>query len=82
MVRGNTALETRKFGRRIHVEVDRNDIQVGDVVFFDDGGLYCRCVVRVCKKSIQVSQPKGFHPKTKRVLRENVKEVWRWHKKA
>lgn len=64
------------------MKVDRNDIQADDVVFFQDGGFHSRYVVSVSKKSIMVDQPKGFKPKTKRVSRENITEVWRWHKRV
>lgn len=74
-------METKKFGNRIYVRVDVNDVQPDDVVFFQDQGLHTRFCVSVAKKVILVDQPKGFKPKTKRVPRKNIKEVWRWWKK-
>lgn len=72
---------TLKLRNRIYHPVQIADVRAGDVVVYVDAGRrYTRFVARVTAINIVVEQPKGFKPKTKRVFRSDVKEVWRWHK--
>ncbi len=51
-------------------------LRPGDVVVFVDGAVYTRIVISVSKNTCQVSQPKGYTPKTRRVRFNQLKEVW------
>lgn len=74
---------TLKLRNRIYHPVPIADVQAGDaVVYVDDGRRHTRFVARATATHLLVEQPKGFKPKTKRVYRIDVKEVWRWHKRT
>lgn len=81
MSTSTTEPRTKKFNKRIYVEVSVSDVQPGDIIsFITKRGKYTRFVVSVTNINVSVRQPKGFKPTTKRVPRKDVKECWRWHK--
>jgi hypothetical protein len=74
---------TLKLRNRIYHPVPIDDVQAGDaVVYVDAGRRHTRFATSVTKTNVVVDQPKGFKPKTKRVHRSDIKEVWRWHKRT
>ncbi len=80
----STAMEqpTKKFRGRIHNKIPTEDVKPGDIVMYNAGGGYCRSVASVAMKTVMVDQPKGMKPRTKRINREDIKEVWRWRGKT
>ncbi len=70
---------TKKLRNRIYHRVPNGDVQAGDAVVFLAGGTYTRFVVSVTSTNVVVDQPLGFKPKTKRISRDAIQEVWRWH---
>ena len=67
----------KKMRGRWYHKVDNDFVTAGDIIIYNDDGLYTRVVKSVSKKTVMVDQPEGLKPKTKRVDREDIRECWR-----